>query len=325
MHPPEFWWAKARDRRGPPLLEWALSPLSWAYAGAVAHRLRTTVAVRLPAPVISIGAATLGGAGKTPLARAVRALLARQGCAAAVVSRGYGGRVKGPAQVDPDRHTAAEVGDEPLLHARDGPTWIGRDRVAAAKAALLGGAEAIVLDDAHQNPSLAKDLSILAFDGDNALGNGRVFPAGPLREPLSRALARAEVVVRLHGAPAPRGAPGLVLQAGLAATSPAPSGPLLAFAGIAFPERFLETLRAAGGDVRDLAPFPDHHPYAERELADLARLAERHGAQLITTEKDYVRLPPEWRARVRVLPVTLSFQDEAALAARLELALRPWR
>jgi len=302
------------------MLEWVLTPPSWIYGAAVARRQRRT-GLRLPIPVISVGAASMGGSGKTPAARAIRARLSGMGLQAALLSRGYGGQARGPLRVDPLRHTAREGGDEPLLHAADGPAWIARDRAAGAKAALAAGAQALVLDDAHQNPALRKDLSFLLLDGAEGLGNGRLFPAGPLRESLAAALARADAVIltREGAAPACAGLP--VLQARLEPLSPAPPGPLVAFAGIAFPERLLASLQAAGGDVRELVPFPDHHPYAASELNALHGLAERHDARLVTTEKDAARLPPAWRERVGVFRVALRFADETALDGLLRSAL----
>jgi tetraacyldisaccharide 4'-kinase len=221
---------------------------------------------------------------------------------------------------------AAEVGDEPLLHASDGPAWISRDRFAGALAAAQAGAHVIVMNDGFQNPALAKDLCIVAVDPAYGVGNGQVFPAGPLRERVSVGLARAEAIVMLHNtwsADTPEQPEWLnafrkpVLHASLSPAGEAPRGPLVAFAGLARPEKFFDTLEAVGADVSDVAPFPDHHPYSADDLAWLTRMAAERGAQLITTEKDATRLSPEWRARVAVLPVAARFADEAALDALL--------
>jgi tetraacyldisaccharide 4'-kinase len=321
MRPPEFWRADAGGRDAAVVLRAFLTPISWAYEWVAAHRMRTTIARHAPVPVVCIGNLTLGGAGKTPIARAVRA---RLGPHAHTLSRGYGGRLAGPLRVTPDMD-AREVGDEPLLHARDGPAWIAHDRLAGALAAAQAGAHAIVMDDGFQNPELAKDLSIIAVDPEYGVGNGQVFPAGPLRERLSDGLARASALVLLGPEmEKPHWLAGFhkpVLEARLEPTGETPKGKLLAFAGLARPEKFFDTLEAAGGDVVEAVPYGDHHRFTEDDLALLAQMAEEYGARLITTEKDAARLSPEWRARVEVLPVAARFADEAALDALLEPVL----
>ena len=324
MRPPEFWKAKDQieSRDAAVVLKALLTPVSWAYAAVAAHRQRTTVSRHAPAPVICIGNFTVGGAGKTPISRAIRAKL---GPHAHTLSRGYGGRATGPLRVTTDME-AAEVGDEPLLHAIDGPAWVSRDRYAGALAAAQAGAHVIIMDDGFQNPSLAKDICIVAVDPAYGVGNGQVFPAGPLRERLVDGLARADAIVMLHNtwsANTPEHPAWLesfarpVLHAALSPAGEAPSGPLVAFAGLARPEKFFDTLEAVGADVADVVPYPDHHPYTEDDLTWLAQMAEERGARLITTEKDAARLAPAWRARVAVLPVAARFADEAALDALL--------
>jgi tetraacyldisaccharide 4'-kinase len=321
MRPPEFWKADASGRDAALVLRAVLTPVSWAYAWVAAQRLKSTTPRHAPVPVVCIGNLTVGGAGKTPLARVLRAKL---GSHAHTLSRGYGGRVAGPLRVTPDM-SAAEVGDEPLLHARDGPAWIARDRFAGAMAAVQAGAHAIIMDDGFQNPDLAKDLSLVAVDPGYGIGNGQVFPAGPLRERLNAGLARADAILLLH--PGRRGSVETpdwlaaftkpILHATLTPAGIAPEGKLVAFAGLARPEKFFDTLSDMGAQVVEAVPFEDHHPYAEDDLQVLAQMAEEREALLITTEKDAARLSPDWRARVAVLPVAARFADEAALDALL--------
>jgi tetraacyldisaccharide 4'-kinase len=323
MRPPEFWNANASGRDAAPMLRALLTPVSWAYAWAAANRLRTKISRHAPVPVVCVGNLTVGGAGKTPVTRAIRAKL---GPAVHTLSRGYGGTVAGPLRVTPDM-SASEVGDEPLLHAADGPAWIARDRLAGALAAAHAGAHAIIMDDGFQNPALAKDLSLLVVDPVYGIGNGQVFPAGPLRERLEDGLARADAVILLHAPTPASGETALqdwladfrkpILHAHLEPELNAPDGKFVAFAGLARPEKFFDTLAALGVTIEEAAPYPDHHPYTDDDLALLATLAEERGAKLITTEKDAARLAPEWRARVAVLPVAARFQDEAALDALL--------
>ncbi len=320
MRPPEFWNADARGRDRAPTLRALLTPLSWLYAWASAQRRAATIARHAPVPVVCVGNFTLGGAGKTPLTRAIRA---RLGPHAHTLSRGYGGRLPGPLRVTPDMD-AREVGDEPLLHAADGPAWIARDRLAGALAAAHAGARAIVMDDGFQNPALAKDLCLLAVDPAFGIGNGQVFPAGPLRERLADGLQRADAIILLYNSGAPSvarawlgGFAKPILNAHIAPTGDVPAGKLVAFAGLARPEKFFDTLTALGADLAEAAPFPDHHFYTDNDCALLAEMAEERGSQLITTEKDFARLSPHWRARVLTLPVIARFDDEPALDALL--------
>jgi tetraacyldisaccharide 4'-kinase len=323
MHPPAFW-----DRGG-----WApaaLAPAAWLWAVAGWLRARTTTPERAPLPVICVGNVTAGGAGKTPTALACLALLAERHGPDAVhaVTRGYGGGLPGPVRVDPERHTAAEVGDEALLLARVAPTWVARNRVAGAKAAAVAGARVVVLDDGFQNPTIAKDVSLLVVDGTAGFGNGRVMPAGPLREPVAAALDRADAVIVVgddtYGVAARVAAldPALpVLTARIepdaAVASSLRGARVIAFAGIGRPEKFFATLAECAADVVARRSFPDHHRFTGADLAWLAAEAEREGARLVTTEKDWVRLDAESRAGITAVPVTLAV-DRAALATVLQ-------
>ncbi len=320
MRPPEFWSGDAHGRDSAPILRLALAPVSWVYAWATAERIRTTQPRHAPVPVVCIGNLTVGGAGKTPIARVVRA---RLGKSAHLLSRGYGGKLAGPLRVTPDMD-AREVGDEPLLHAVDGPAWIARDRVAGAQAAAQAGAHVIVMDDGFQNPELAKDLSVVVVDAEAGIGNGAVFPAGPLRERLDDGLARADAVVLLSNTdeePQLFGwlgrYKGPILRARIAPMAEAPQGKFVAFAGIARPEKFFDTLSALNVDVEEAVPYPDHYLFTESDFDWLLQMSEERKAKLITTEKDAARLPPAWRAQVETLPVAARFEDEAALDALL--------
>jgi tetraacyldisaccharide 4'-kinase len=326
------WWYR-RTGAPAPVIRALLRPASWIWAAATARRIARGRPVDPGAPVISIGNLTMGGSGKTPVAREVLARLRALGLEAHGLSRGYGGDLEGPERVDPDRHDASQVGDEPLMLARDGPFWIARDRAAGAKAAVAAGAEVIVLDDGHQNPTLAKTLSLVVIDGETRggewpFGDGAVFPAGPMREPLAAGLSRADAAIVIL--PSDLEAPdpelmhllsgGPVLVARLEAAAAPPPGPQLGFAGVAKPWKVERSLRVAGCDLKDFAPFPDHARFDARDLDALAERAKDLGAGLVTTEKDWARLPPDWRARVQAWPVRAKFFDEPALDALLRQA-----
>jgi tetraacyldisaccharide 4'-kinase len=320
---PRWWYS--RDRRVGAVARALLTPLSWIWAAITARRIANGAPVDPGVPVVCVGNLTLGGTGKTPI---VRELAGRLG--AAVLSRGYGGAQAGPLQVDPEHHTAAEVGDEPLMLAHDLTVWIARERAARARAAAAAGAKAIVMDDGHQNPSVRKTLSVVVVDGETRggewpFGDGRVFPAGPMREPLKTGLARADAVVVLLpadlDAPDPellaQLSPTPVLMARLEPAAPPPPGPQVGFAGVGKPWKVERALQSAGCDLKDFMPFPDHYPFDEGTLERLASRAAQFDAGLVTTEKDWARLPVAWRARVTPWPVRAVFTDEAALDALL--------
>jgi len=319
MRTPAFW---LPGRGGP--LKALLSPAGWLYGLGTAVRGRLAPSAwKAPVPVICIGNVTAGGAGKTPVARDVARRLRARGLEVHFLSRGYGGDARGPLRVDRAEHTFRDVGDEPLLLAADGPTWIAADRAAGARAAVDGGAQAIVMDDGFQNPSLTKDGALLVIDGGFGLGNGGLIPAGPLREPLAQAVARAHGVALIGadgtGVAARLGGALPVFRAHMVSqgTGQAP-GKVVAFAGIGRPEKFFDTATEAGYALAETIPFADHHPYTAADMEALRAAAERHGAGLLTTEKDLVRLDGDARVGVEALTITLRWEDETALDTLLD-------
>lgn len=314
MRAPAFW-----ERNG--WLPTALTPAACAWTALARFRQRNARPFKASVPVVCVGNVTVGGAGKTPT---VLALAAPIGSSAHILSRGYGGRLTGPIRIDADRHSAKEVGDEALLLARAAPTWVARDRRAGAEAAIAAGAKLLILDDGFQNPSLAKDFSLLAIDGGYGFGNGRAMPAGPLREPIVDALARADgavlvgedragviATIRNIRLDLPVLTARLVPDANAAATLKGER--VVAFAGIGRPEKFFATLAETGVEIVGHHGFADHHPFRASEIASLEAEATAKNARLVTTEKDHVRLPPEARARIAALPVALAFADSTGL------------
>lgn len=330
MRAPMFWHA------APGLWARLFSPLSALYAGATRRRLARGPRARLDVPVICIGNLNAGGTGKTPTVIALAARLAARGVAVHAVTRGHGGTLQGPVRVVERQHIAAETGDEALLLAAFMPTWVAKDRAAGARAAIAAGAQAILLDDGFQNPALAHDLAIVVVDAHIGFGNGLVIPAGPLREPIATGLARADLILSIGDAQAQARfvqtwGPVLTLPHVTGALAALPTGlplagvPVLAFAGIGHPEKFFRTLRAMGADLRATHALRDHQPLSDALMSRMLREAKALGAQVVTTEKDAVRLAPALRAQVMTLPVRLEIADWEALDAALArvLAARP--
>ncbi|WP_339949895.1 tetraacyldisaccharide 4'-kinase [uncultured Albimonas sp.] len=332
MRAPAFW---SNPPERPGRLARLLAPLGRLYARATARRVARAPDWRAPVPVICVGNLTAGGAGKTPTVLAILEILGELRVEAHVLTRGHGGSASrgAPHRVDMARDTAARTGDEPLLLAAFAPVWVCADRAAAAKAAVAAGAQALVMDDGFQNPGLARDFSLVVVDAASGFGNGLPIPAGPLRETVDAGLARAQAAL-LIGPPAARDRmrerwPQL-------SRLPVHEGEVrareigidwrgekvLAFAGIARPEKFFATLRGLGADLVAAHAFPDHAPFEPKALRRLEAEAEALGARMVTTEKDAVRLPASFRGKAMPLPVHLALREEGSAEGGLRAALR---
>jgi len=325
MRAPDFWWRAAG------LQSALLSPFGAIYGAVAGARLKRE-GTRASVPVICVGDPTVGGAGKTPASIAIAKLLQARGEKVFFLTRGYGGSEKGPAAVDPGRHGASDVGDEPLLLADTAPVIVSADRVAGAAFAAKSGASAIVMDDGFQNPSLRKDVSLLVVDAGSGAGNGLVFPAGPLRAPLEAQIARADAAVLIGeggaGEAVARRAREVLharIEPDAEALRSLKGKTLLAYAAIGRPEKFFATLQAAGCDVVARQAFPDHHAFSAGEAQALLAAARERHLTLVTTEKDRARMRknPALAALAeesRALPISLRFEDEESLKILLNKA-----
>ncbi len=318
MHEPAFWYRPASLRAR------LLMPLGALYGAIAASRLMGH-GFDVGIPVLCVGNYHVGGAGKTPATLALVELLREMDEVPIVLSRGYGGRLRGPVNVDPLRHSAADIGDEPLMMARTVPVVVARDRIEGAALARSRNPSVILMDDGFQNPAIAKDASLIVIDGSRGVGNGQVFPAGPLRAPMPPQVARTDALIivgdgtaadKVGGEIAAQGRPVLRArlvpdQASLAALR---GKRVLAFAGIGDPDRFFATLRGSGVDVAATRSFPDHHPFSANEIEAVLAEAGRDGLTAVTTEKDFVRLGAMASAKIIVaFAVTMQFDDRATL------------
>lgn len=313
MRTPEFWYPAAGWPNA--VWPWLLAPASLIYAAAGWLRGKLTHPSHVPIPVICVGNLTAGGTGKTPVAIALAARLAADGAKVHFLSRGYGGAASGPLLVDPRFHDAAEVGDEALLLAAAAPTWIARNRRSGAAAAHAAGAQILILDDGHQNPQLAKDLSLLLIDTERGLGNGWVIPSGPLREPKQWGLARADILLLIGGGSYAPGSTKPCLRAHRRLRDPerVRGKNIYAFCGIGAPQQFFDLLSNAGAILTGTESFPDHHRFTDQEISGILSRASQEESLAAATEKDWVRLTPESRQKITPIGMEMIFPDEQEL------------
>lgn len=301
MRAPDFWRKRGAAAR-------LLAPLGALYGLSVKLKSRFSSPFDPGIPVICVGNLTAGGSGKTPIAIAIAEVLRARGLKPYFLTRGYGGTERGPVLAT-RAHSAAQMGDEALLLARHAPAIVAADRAAGARLARDRGADVLIMDDGHQNFTLKKTLSLVVVDAETGFGNGFAIPAGPLREPVTQGLARADAVILMgDGQPDLKGFSGPVLRAHLKADGARFDGKtVFAFAGIGRPEKFIASLEQSGARVIGSCFFPDHHPYSEEELVELRAVAGEAG--LVTTEKDFVRMTIDQRAGIGVLKVAAILED----------------
>ncbi|MCB1385114.1 MAG: tetraacyldisaccharide 4'-kinase [Nitratireductor sp.] len=316
---PPFWFEE------PGLKAWLMAPLSLAYSRAAALAMRAKPAGSVPVPVLCIGNFVTGGGGKTPTALALAKTAVAMGLAPGFLSRGYGGRISGPERVDTKKHNSGDVGDEPLLLARTRPTVISADRVAGAKLLAEIGCDLVIMDDGFQNPRLTKDYALVVVDSKRGIGNGFAMPAGPLRVRIADQLPFADAVLIIGDEPAGEKVVRLAARSGkpvhhartrMINAQRWRGKSLLAYSGIADPQKFFDSLVSAGGQLAMVRSFPDHHPFTRSEITELLDRARLMKAELVTTAKDYVRLIGSGEAHERlareslVASIELAFSDD---------------
>lgn len=311
MKAPAFWGIKS-GRDAAIMTRSLLLPFSFLYNYFTQRKLNKISPLKLNVPVISIGNISLGGTGKTPLAKFFQNAFLEKYNKPFVVSRGYGAKIK-DAHIVSLNDNPQDVGDEPFMLAKTGNVCIGRDRVEAANLAIKNGANLIILDDAHQNPAIKKDLSIVVIDGGVGFGNRYVFPSGPLREKVQTGLKRADLIIwignkelfeeELEGFDIP------VVFAKIVPANHCFKGKYVGFCGIGRPQKFEDTLKESNVDIVDFIPFSDHHFFSENELKNLSDIAKSHDAKLITTEKDFVRIAKNQQSDIEYLPISIEFEN----------------
>lgn len=317
---PSFWYKRN-------IASVLLLPLAWIYQLAYFLRWRSTRPATLPIPILCIGNLVIGGAGKTPCALAIGGWLKQKGVNACFLSKGYGGHLAEPTLVDPTRHSAYEVGDEPLLLARTLPTIVAKNRLKGAYKAVSEGFSLIIMDDGFQNPMFKKDCSIIVMDSARGFGNRFTLPAGPLREPVESGLKRAQAIILTERKGQPvtrsittkRSLPTMRAYLRTHSKTPLEGKAVVAFSGIARPQQFFDSLTLLGAELVHSEAFADHHIFSDEELSLLNVQAKAHGAILVTTPKDWVRLSLRWQAEVTVAELNLTWMEED----KLETLLKP--
>jgi len=330
---PPFWWERSDWRAA------ALWPVSAIYGAVASYRMRVAPRQKFDVPVLCIGNFTVGGTGKTPaaiaFARAARAMLLEPG----FVTRGYGGSLFAPHVVDPRHDAARKVGDEALLLAAHGPVAVTPNRAAGVKLLTEQGCDLIIMDDGFQSAKIHIDFALLVVDAARGLGNGHVIPGGPLRAPLLEQLRRADGILKMGEGEAADKVVRLASRANkpvFEAETRVVSGDLagrrmLAFAGIGNPARFYETVRQLGAEIVHTRDFPDHHIFSAEDIEDLTALAAKEGLDLVTTEKDAVRLlhgskaELAFHAKLTVVRIETIFAIDDTPRRIIEETLLAWR
>lgn len=309
MKTPKYWQSNS-------LVSKFLAPIGWVYGNLTQARLKLVKPKKADVPVICVGNITAGGTGKTPVSISIAKLLGIEMYHPYFVTRGYGGQLQNVI-VNNKKHSAAEVGDEPLLLSQQAPVVVNADRYAGAELAVKNGADVIIMDDGFQNPTLCKDLSFLVFDGTYGIGNGKIIPAGPLRETFADGIKRADALIILgkdkHNLAERSGLPVFFGHTEAVQTCNIENPNVVAFAGIGHPQKFYHTLSLQGFNIAEAIDFPDHHFYTREELEKILEKAKALKAEVYTTSKDYVKIPHFLQKEIKVLEVAVVWDNPEEL------------
>ena len=286
------------------------------YAFATWLRIKLIKPKKVKVPVICIGNLTAGGSGKTPVSISIAKILKNSGKTPYFVSRGYGGNLSN-IEVDINIHSPIEVGDEPLLLAKEAPVIVNHKRFDGATRAVSNGANIIIMDDGFQNPQLYKDKSFLVIDGNVGLGNMFPIPAGPMREFYSHGKKRAQAVIILGDdktSVAEKFNDLPIFYGNIVPKKPQTRyKKVVAFAGIGRPQKFYNSLKNCELEVIKTFDFPDHYFYKNDDIKEIVETAEKLGAEIYTTSKDFVKIPAAYKDKINVLEISISWKDENKL------------
>ncbi len=307
---PKFWYQK-KDT----YLSNLLYPLSLLFRFGTKIRNFISKTQKVTLPIICIGNIVVGGAGKTPVALKIGKLLIKAGYKPNFISKGYTGLIKNSTLVK-SWHSAKSVGDESILLSEVADTWVGLDRIKSAKLAE-NNSNCLIMDDGFQNPTIFKDFSIIVINASQEFGNKRVIPSGPLRESIKRGLTRTNLIIVIGETTEklkkliPKDIPIVNAKFEIKKENKIFKGQnIIAFAGIAYPEKFFQSLDEEGAKILRKITFPDHHIYTENDLLSLAEIANKTKSILVSTKKDYVRVPKSFRSLVNTLEGEIVFDDE---------------
>ena len=318
MKTPKYWQSNS-------LISKLLTPLGRLYGLATNLRLKLVKPQKAEIPVICIGNITAGGTGKTPVSISIAKMLATDMYHPIFVTRGYGGKLQN-VLVNNKKHTAQDVGDEPLLLAEQAPVVVNADRYAGAKLALKEGADLVIMDDGFQNPGLYKNLSFLVFDGHFGIGNGKIIPAGPLRETFENGIKRADALIILgkdkHNLAERTKLPIFYGHTETAQTALNQEN-VVAFAGIGHPQKFYHTLSQQGFNVVETFDFPDHHYYTKDEIEKILQRAKELQAEVYTTSKDFVKIPAIYHKSINVLEIAVVWNKPEELLQFIKNKISP--
>ena len=311
---PKFWYQKENTY-------WSnsLYPLSLLFRFGTKIRSLISTKQQSPLPVICVGNIVVGGAGKTPVSLKIGKLLIKAGYRPHFISKGYAGLIKKSTLVQ-SWHSAASVGDESILLSEVAPTWIGIDRINSSKLAKKDGGDCLIMDDGFQNPTIQKDFSIIVINAAQEFGNKQVMPSGPLRESIKRGLSRTNLVIAIGEisnelkSTIPSNIPIMEAKFEINKENKSFKGQnITAFAGIAFPKKFFKSLEDQGGKIVKQISYPDHYIYTENDIFSLAETANKTKSILVSTQKDYVRIPKLYRSLVNTLEGEIIFKNEESL------------